>query len=175
MRRVNVAGPAKVDIEPRLRCRDQNIERLVEAHKRKRDGVRGARRRSHLRRQDRAILDIDDGMRAGAHEADFDRWPTERIARHAGVKRGAAAAVPAMRVNERRDLGFDLRVRQSLHDDVALPLSILAERQRLHGAAAALAVVLAEWGDAIGGRLDDFKQAPAFAVDFRAHGFPGSA
>ncbi len=109
MRRVNVAGPAKVDIEPRLRCRDENIERLVEAHKRKRDGVRGARRRSHLRRQDRAILDIDDGVRAGAHEADFDRWPTERIARHAGVKRGAAAAV-AMRVNERRDLGFDLCV-----------------------------------------------------------------
>ncbi len=69
--------------------------------------------------EQRAVFDLDDVMRAGAHEPDFVVAPVLK----AGVERRAAAA-GAVGVDQRRDFRLDAGALQRGDEQVALPLGI---------------------------------------------------
>ena len=100
------------------------------------EAARGGERARHGRGQQRTGLDLDDLMRAGAHEAGFGASSAMRVTRDPRVERRPAASF-AMGIDERADLGGDARLMQRVSDEAALPFAIGGGGERLHGAAAA--------------------------------------
>ena len=66
------AAAPDVDVEAGQRRRDVDVERLADAAQADRQHARRLERARHAGGENRAGLDLDDVMRARAHEADFD-------------------------------------------------------------------------------------------------------
>ncbi len=162
-RMIERAAAANVDIETGKSRGDDDVEGLCLPRELICQCAGGGKRLIHRRRQYGAGLDLDKFMRARLHETDL----------HPAMRRGArvkscAAAAFAMRVNEIAD-SFDgqARMPNGLDEKPALPGPIRRVRQRLHGAAAAGAVIRTDRQDAVRARRQDFDEMAALAIDFR--------
>ena len=117
--------------------------------------------RDDARRQDRADIDVDQFVRAGAAIAE-----SEPLFAAAKRKRGAPAAADWHRPHGVH-LGVEPARTQGGHDQLALPGQIGARLEMLQRAAAAHAEMRADRRDAVGARLQHFDQAGAVAAGRR--------
>ena len=125
--------PAQVEIEARQARGRLNVERFGEAAQFAGERARGLDRPRHFGSEQRTFVDVDDFVRAGAHEADV--LPAMRM--EPRVKRRAPPS-RAVRIDQRADFGLDSGPRERRDERVALPLGIEARAHMLRRAAAAI-------------------------------------
>ena len=124
LRRLERAGAAQIEIEPVEGRGRLDVERLAEPAQIGGERARGGDRARHAGAEQRAGVDVDDFVRAGAHEADV-------VARHAAGtarerSRGGAprhARRPARRLRPRRR-----RAPSAATSELALPFGIEPRR-----------------------------------------------
>ena len=145
LRIVERACAAHIDVEALHRRGDGDVERFSGGGQRACDGARGGQRLRHVGREQRAMIDDDEIVRAGRHEADLHM----AVLAASRMERRATSA-RAMRV----DAGFDRRVETRLHqggdDEVALPAPLQRQGDGLRRAAAAAGEIVADGRDAVG-------------------------
>ena len=109
--------------------------------------------------ENRTAVDGDDVVRARRGEADF-----QQIMGAATRMQGRAPAALPMRIDQRLDRRDQPGVLKRLHHQRALPKMIFGQRPVLHGAAAALAEMLADRRCALVTRLVDMDQMTPVGV-----------
>ncbi len=130
---------AQVDVEPVERRRHPDVERRHQSPEIAAKRPRRGNRAGHAGAEQWAVVDRNDVVRAGAHEADLIGLTVVKT----GVK-GRPAPARAMGVDEFADLRCDALSAQRFDHEAALPLAIKRSRHVLRRAAAAAAVPAAD-------------------------------
>ncbi len=154
-RRREGAGAANVDIEPGVRRRDVNIERLHRGSEHLGDRPGRLDSAAEPRRQHRTSVDRDQAVGAGGGEADLQHF----VRAAPGMQDGAAAAV-AMGIDQIADRRLEPGLLQRFDDETALPGAVTRRLPMLDGAAAAHAEMRTDRRNALRARRLDAQQMP---------------
>ncbi len=119
----------------------------------------GAHRTCELRRQNGAVIDRNNVVRARGGEADL-----QNVVRSAARVENGAPPADAMRVDQLRDRRDDIGLRQSLDDKRALPLLVLGKRPVLQRASTTGAEMPADRRGALMASLVDLQQMPSIGM-----------